>query len=308
VHERPLRIYHPNARAFEMESLDVKSFIADCKATGAEAVVVSAGGIYAFYPSSVKYHHVSPISGKRNLLGETADEARRQNLKVIARVDFSRARADVFKDHPEWFRRDARGQPFAQGGDYYSTCTLGGYRNEGFAYAVIQEMQKLYGVHGFHLNAGSFPTCYCRTCVAAYGGPLPADEQTTDPAVWRKYLQWRREAHSKQLAGYYRVMRELDPESFFMAELFLGVSHPTLARHNPSVSSCLQQESCRAKEEPGRSPTEVALTSDHGQAVAGTRPLINIKMQMRSLRLSQSYMPRAEYFTEPTRRSLTEPA
>jgi hypothetical protein len=37
-HQRPLRIYHPNARAFEMESLDVKGFISDCKATGAEAV------------------------------------------------------------------------------------------------------------------------------------------------------------------------------------------------------------------------------------------------------------------------------
>lgn len=298
-HERPLRIYHPNARAFEMESLDVKSFIADCKATGAEAVVVSAGGIYAFYPSKVKYHHVSPISGKRNLLGETAEEARRQNLKVIARIDFSKARADVFNDHPEWFRRNAQGQPFAEGGDYYSTCTLGGYRNKGFAYEVIQEMQKLYGVHGFHLNAGGFPTCYCTTCVAAYGGPLPVDEKTTDPAVWRKFLQWRREAHSAQLAGYYRVMRELDPESFFMAELFLGPGYhiPTLARHN-SFSQLLftAGELSRQGRTSQDSRLEVALTSDHGRAVAGTRPLINIKMQMRSLRLSQSYMPSAEYY------------
>jgi hypothetical protein len=84
-HQRPLRIYHPNARAFEMESLDVKRFVADCKATGGEAIVISAGGIYAFYPSTVKYHHVSPLSANRNMLGETVEEARRQNLRVIAR-------------------------------------------------------------------------------------------------------------------------------------------------------------------------------------------------------------------------------
>ena len=27
-HQRPLRIYHPNARKFEMETLDVKRFVA----------------------------------------------------------------------------------------------------------------------------------------------------------------------------------------------------------------------------------------------------------------------------------------
>jgi Hypothetical glycosyl hydrolase 6 len=295
-HERPLRIYHPNARTYEMETLDVSRFVADCKATGAEAVVVSAGGIYAFYPSTVKYHYVSPISANRNLLGETVEAARRQSLRIIARIDFSKARAEVWRDHPEWFRLNATGKPFVtDGGEYYATCTLGGYRNEGFAFQVIQEMQKLYKVDGFHLNAGGFPTCYCATCVKAYGGPLPTDQKTTDPAVWRKYQEWRRDAHSQQLAGYYRVMRELDPESFFMAELFLGPGYhiPTLARFN-SFSQLLftSGETERARE----SRLLVPLTSDHGRALPGTRPLINIKMQMRDMQLSQSYMPRAEYF------------
>ena len=53
---------------------------------------------------------MSPLSLNRDLLGETTAEARRQNLKVIARVDFSKAREDVFKDHPEWFRRNATGK------------------------------------------------------------------------------------------------------------------------------------------------------------------------------------------------------
>ncbi len=299
-HQRPLRIYHPNAREFELRTLDVKRFVTDCKATGAEAVVFSAGGVYAFYPSKVKYHHVSPISGKRDLLGETMEEARRQGLRIIARVDFAKAREEVWTDHPEWIRRDPNGDPVFRGG-YYSTCAMGGYRNEEFAYLVIREIQERYGVDGFHLNAGGFPYCYCQSCVEAYGGPLPADS-TKDPAEWRKFLRWRQEAISRQLAGYYRVMREANPGSFFMAELggqespswalSSGYHLPSLVRFN-SFSNLLftsgEMETCRD------SRLWVALTADHGVAVGG-RPLINIKMQMRDLRLSQAYMPPAEFF------------
>ena len=40
---RPLRIYHPNMREVEADGLDVKGFIADCKALHAEALVFSVG-------------------------------------------------------------------------------------------------------------------------------------------------------------------------------------------------------------------------------------------------------------------------
>lgn len=298
-HQRPLRIYHPNAREFELRTLDVKRFVADCKATGAEAIVVSAGGVYAFYPSKVKYHHVSPISGKRDLLGETMEEARRQNVRVIARVDFAKAREEVWKDHPEWFRRDAKGNPMFRDG-YYATCAMGGYRNEEFAYRVIQEILERYRVDGFHLNAGGFGYCYCQACAKTYEGTLPVDREK-DPAAWRKFLRWRQEAISRQLAGYYRLMRELNPGSFFMAELggqespawalTSGYHLPSLVRFN-SFSQLLftsgEMETSRD------SRLWVALTADHGLAVGG-HPLINIKMQMRDLRLSQAYMPPAEF-------------
>jgi hypothetical protein len=267
---------------------------------------VSAGGAHAFYPSKVKYHYVHPQSGKLDLLGKITEEAHRQNLKIIARVDFSHARAEVLKDHPEWFQRDAQGKPVALG-QYYSTCALGGYRNEEFAFKIIQELQRLYGVRGFHLNAApSFPLCHCKTCVAAYGRPLPVNEKTADPAAWLEYQQWRRDALSQRLAGYYRVMRELDAESFFMGELFLGpgVHIPTLVRHqafsqllftprDPHRDAADLPVDWRASQ---TSRFEVPLTCDLGRALEGTRPLINLKMQMRYLWRSQSYMPRAEFF------------
>ena len=101
-HQRPLRIYHPNARSFEMETLDVGRFIADCKATGAEAVVVSAGGIYAFYPSKVKYHYVlvdylaRPLSTKVRLNEESSSYGW-FSLHEVERLDASEDTKEVVR-------------------------------------------------------------------------------------------------------------------------------------------------------------------------------------------------------------------
>ncbi len=299
-HQRPLRIYHPNPRESELRTLDVKRFVAGCKATEGEAVVISVGGVYAFYPSQVKYHYVSQVIGNRDLVGEIAAECRQQNLRVIARVDFAKAREEVWRDHAEWFRRDAKGA-YVKRDNYYSACPLGGYQNEAFAHQVIREILNRYPVDGFHLNAGGFRGyCYCPTCVRTYEGKLPVDPEK-EAAAWRQFLRWRREAISRQLAGYYRVMRDVNPQSFFMAELggqespewalSAGYHLPSLMQYN-SFSQLLftsgEMETARA------SRLWVGLTADHAYA-AGGRPLVNIKMQMRDLRLSQTFMPPAEF-------------
>jgi hypothetical protein len=299
-HQRPLRIYHPNPRESELRTLDVKRFVAGCVETQGEAVVISVGGVYAFYPSAVRYHYVSPVFGGRDLVGEIAAECTAQKLRLIARVDFAKAREEVFRDHPEWFRRDAKGEAVKRD-NYYAACPLGGYQNDGFAYPVMREILNRYPVDGFHLNAGGFDGyCYCPSCARAYDGPLPAEE-AADPAAWRKFLRWRREVISAQMAGYYSLMREVAPQCFFMAELWgeerpqsalaSAFDPPSLVRHD-SFSQLLftsaETRTARA------SRLWVGLTADHAHA-AGGRPLINIKMQMRDLRLSQTFMPPPEF-------------
>ena len=150
--KRMMRIYHPTAREYELRDLDVRRFVADCVVTNAEAIGVSAGGIYAFYPSQVPYHHVSEVAAERDLFGEIVTEAHAQGLKVIARVDFSKARQDVWQDHPAWFQRRAGGE-VARAGDYYVTCPLAGYQNEAFAHPVLREILTNYRVAVFDTEA-----------------------------------------------------------------------------------------------------------------------------------------------------------
>jgi hypothetical protein len=299
-HQRPLRIYHPNPRESELRTLDVQRFVAGCAQTEGEAVVISVGGVYAFYPSKIKYHYVSPVIGERDLVGEIATACRAQNLRVIARVDFAKARADVWRDHSDWFRRDRKGA-YVKRDDYYAACPLGGYQNAEFAHPVLREILNRYPVDGFHLNAGGFDGyCYCDNCARSYAGTLP-EGPDQDPAAWRTFLRWRREAISRQMADYYQVMREVNPQSFFMAELWgeerpqsalsSGYHPPSLVRHDSFSALLFTSAEMRTTRD---SRLWVGLTADHAHA-AGGRPLINIKMQMRDLRLSQTFMPPAEF-------------
>lgn len=299
-HQRPLRIYHPNPREFELRTLDVARFVADCQATEAEAVVISVGGVYAFYPSAVKYHYVSEVVGGRDLIGEIAAACREHDLRVIARVDFAKAREDVWRDHPEWFRRDPKGA-FVKRDNYYAACPLGGYQNGDFAYPVMREILSRYPVDGFHLNAGGFDGyCYCANCAQAFGGKLPLDP-ASEPAAWRAFLRWRREAISTQMAGYYDVMREANPQSFFMAEMWgeerpdlalsAGYHLPSLVRHDSFSQLLFTSGELRTARD---SRLWVGLTADHAIGTGG-RALINIKMEMRDLRLSQTFMPPDEF-------------
>jgi hypothetical protein len=299
-HQRTLRIYHPNPREFELRTLDVKRFVAGCRETEAEAVVISVGGVYAFYPSKVKYHYVSEVIGDRDLVGEIAAACREQNLRVIARVDFAKAREQVWRDHPDWFRRDPKGA-FVKRDNYYAACPLGGYQNAEFAYPVMREILNRYPVDGFHLNAGGFDGyCHCPNCVAAYDGKLPVDANQ-DPGAWRRFIRWRREAISAQMAGYYNVMREVNPQSFFMAELWgeerpdsalaAGYDLGSLVQHSSFSQLLFTSGELRTARD---SRLWVGLSADHAYG-AGGRPLINIKMEMRDLRLSQTFMPPDEF-------------
>src|SRR5690242_14672835 len=88
---KPVRLFHPNMRDADVRGLDVRRFIERCAELNAGGVVVSAGGIYAFYPSRVRYHHVSAFLEGRDFLEEAVRHGHAAGLRIIARVDFSKA-------------------------------------------------------------------------------------------------------------------------------------------------------------------------------------------------------------------------
>jgi len=294
-----MRIYHPNAREFELRDLDVQRFVADCVVTNAEAIVVSAGGLYAFYPTEVPYHYVSPVMGDRDLLGEIVAEAHARGLRVIARVDFSRAREDVYRAHPEWFQRLQDGN-VARAGEYYRTCPVAGYQNAEMAHLVLAEILTRYHVDGFHVNAGGFGgDCHCARCEAAFGRRIPAAGEA-EAMVWQQYLAWRTAVVGEQMRGYYDLVRSIDPEVFFMAEL-AGPEHPAWARSaghrllslSRAFSGLLVTAGGLAHARQSR--RWVSIAAELARAARRRRaPIINIKAQMRDMGWPQAILPPAE--------------
>jgi uncharacterized lipoprotein YddW (UPF0748 family) len=119
--------------------MDVRRFVRDCAATNANGIVISAGVVYAFYPSRVRYHYVSPAPEGRDCLKEVVEHGRPAGLRVIARVDFSKGHEKAFRDHPDWFARRPDGSVMRNGA-YYRPCQNSPYSGAEFAVSVVREI------------------------------------------------------------------------------------------------------------------------------------------------------------------------
>jgi hypothetical protein len=300
----PPRIYHPNAREFEHRNLDVARFVSDCLRTEAEAIVVSAAGIYAFYPTDVPFHVVSAVVGSaivacRDLLGEIVEESHRRGLLVIARADFSRARVPVAEAHPEWFQRGADGTLIGAG-EYRRSCPMGGYQREAFALPVLRELFTRYALDGLHLNATGFGgICHCEACRASFGDEIPL-RPSPGEEHWSRYVAWRQRMLAQQMVLYREAIHALAPEALLMAEL-AGEESPNWlegsGQHLPSLSAVFTNllVSCGGVASARSSPYWVSLAAEQMRALApNSFGIANLKLQMRDRHRPHALVPPAE--------------
>ena len=117
------------------------------------ALLLNAGGIVAFYPTQIPYHHRSQYLGNRDLFGDFAKAAKKRGIRVVARLDCNYAWEAAWKAHPEWFERAADGSPrlHDQSPMLYKTCMYSTYFSDQIP-AIIQEINSLYDVDGFFTN------------------------------------------------------------------------------------------------------------------------------------------------------------
>ena len=118
-----------------------------------DAVLVNGGGIMAFYPTRVPYHHRSEFLGSRDVLGEMVTAAKKRGFRVVARMDPNLAYQEALEAHPEWFERnrDGSARPHAECPWLYKTCTFSTYFTEQMP-AIYREINEHYPVDGFFTN------------------------------------------------------------------------------------------------------------------------------------------------------------
>ena len=165
-HQRTFRWGQTNITELDAQTYDIEWWREHWKRTNVQGVVVNAGCIVAYYPSKYSLHYRAQFLNGRDLYGEINDVARQENLTVLARMDSNRATEEFFHERPEWFARDADGNPIRVG-DRYTACIFSEYYDQ-FLTDVLKEIIDLYQPDGFTDNSWSgmnhTQICYCQNC------------------------------------------------------------------------------------------------------------------------------------------------
>jgi len=190
--------------------------------TQTEGVIINAGGIVAYYPSDVPFHHHAQYLKGRDLFGELCRAAHEDGLVVYARMDSNRAHEDLFQAHPDWFARDATGSPY-KAGELFVSCVNSPYYEEHIP-AILREIGGRYHPEGFTDNSwsglGRGSPCFCENCERKFhqraGQEIPRQKNWDDP-LYREWITWNYERRLELWDLNNRVTRDAaGPECFWV--------------------------------------------------------------------------------------------
>ncbi|MDD9267175.1 family 10 glycosylhydrolase [Paenibacillus sp. GCM10023248] len=215
--QRPLRVIQPNLQVRDTRLIDPEQLAEQMKSMGANTIVFNVGGIYAWYPTQVPFHTVNEhLPATFDLLQAVIAECHKRDIRFVARFDFSKTEDSAYLSHPEWFARQASGEPLTVGamrpGNWsllMSTCINSAYRSEAVAIPVLDEVLRGYDVDGIFFNAPGYVTCYCDGCRrkyrSVYGRELPQDAKEFAP-------EWASTCMRDNMDRLYAFMKATRPE------------------------------------------------------------------------------------------------
>ncbi len=266
-HQRIRRWVQLNINERDARDLNVDEWVDYWTSLKADGVTLNAGGIVAFYPTKIPYHHRSDYLGNRDLFGELAVACKKRGLRVVARLDPNYAYQDAFGAHPDWFERDREGKPRTHAESYwlYRTCMFGPWYSEQIP-AIIREVNSRYDVDGFFTNGwpgSSLPgRCYCQPCRKQFG-ELPPEPRPSD----RRYRSFV-ESHLERVKTIWelwdKAAKEKKPQSLYIGNLgggpraalnlkalkppmaWFNADHQGRSGNTPLWDAALQGRVCRA--------------------------------------------------------------
>ena len=183
-------------------SMDIDAYIRSIKEASANAVLFNTGGIVANYQTKLPYQWKNPNIGERDLVADLISGLHKDEIRYIARFDFSKLDSSIAKLKPEWLYKGTNGKPQIFNG-LYSACINGGYYQE-YSFEILKEAIANYDFDGIFFNMMGYtgPTyagtntgiCQCDNCRQRFlkysGLRLPKDY--SDPEI-KEYLTFQKE-------------------------------------------------------------------------------------------------------------------
>lgn len=216
-----LRLIQNNIMETDAE-MNVDNLIKKLKDLSANVLMLNTGGIAAFYPTEFEYHHKSPYL-KSDMIGEVIQKCHENDIRFVARFDFSKAHFSIYEKNPEWFYNTQEGQVINYN-DMVHTCVNGYYQRE-YSLKIIEEVITKYPVDGIFFNMFGYQTrdyssnyygiCHCENCKKRfkemYGLELPLKEGPSDP-VYQKYTEFKEITVREMLDKIHKLVKGINKE------------------------------------------------------------------------------------------------
>ena len=210
------RLGQTNMTEHDPVALDVEQWADYWASLKVDATMVSVTGILAFYQTKVPFHRKGKHLGSRDFFGDCCAAAKKRGIRVIARMSPDLNWEDAVQAHPDWFQRNAQGEPVRHGEDarLFRTCMFSTYMTD-YVTAIMREVNSMYDIDGLFTNAwpplGSMPVCHCDQCRR-----LPA---SGTPSYWEKFNE--RTVYLWKL--YDSIAKEKRRANFYFANLGGGI-------------------------------------------------------------------------------------
>lgn len=193
-----------------------------------QGTIVNAAGTVGYFPSQNPYQYRAKFLGDRDYFADFCKAAREEGLVVVARMDSNQATEAMYHDHPEWFAKDAEGQPIPFTEGRYYTCVNSGYFTQQLA-SVIREIIEKYHPDAFADNSwagGRGFICYCENCRKAFaeysgGLELPKAIDYNDRA-FRLWMEWNRQCRKDLYAWFNELTMKYGGQDC----VYMGMLHP----------------------------------------------------------------------------------
>lgn len=150
----PRRMIQTNLREIDAR-MDLDAYVAALADCQANVVLFNVGGIVANYPTDLPFHYRNPHM-QGDLTAEVVRRLHAQDVRVIARFDFSKVNESIAAQHPEWLSRDSHGNAYPPYNGQQPTCLNGGYQQE-CLFAILAEALERYPLDGIFFNMIGYP-------------------------------------------------------------------------------------------------------------------------------------------------------
>lgn len=222
---RPMRWAQLTLVENDPGSFDPDLWLNYFKRVHADGTTLSAGGIVAYYPTDVPFHHRSIWLGDMDPFGYLVKGCRDMKMSVIARSDPHAAWQNVHDAHPDWIAVTENGEKRRHWAnpEMWVTCALGPYNFE-FMTQVHREIMERYQPDGIFSNRwAGHGICYCEHCKRNFreyaGIDLPGNNNRFDP-VYQKYIEWSTGRLKELWLLWDDVIRKQRPVSRFIPNGF----------------------------------------------------------------------------------------